>query len=441
MQPILTKNFRSDGKPVTLKEYADAGGYQSLPKALLQLGPNDVIDLVKDSGLLGRGGAGFPTGTKWSLVPRGASSPRPKYFVVNADEMEPGAFKDRFLLENDPHQLIEGTILGAYAIESEIAYIFLRADYVKAAAIIKNALSEAKSVGFLGKGILGSSFSLDIHLHVSAGRYMCGEETGLINSLEGRRAIPRSKPPFPVVSGLWGKPTVIQNVETVCNVPHIVNHGSDWFRKVSLTGEGGSKIYGVSGRVMKPGAWELPLGTPLRTILEDCAGGMKSGYRFRAVIPGGASTEFLTDEHFDVPMDFGSVQKVGSRLGTGTLIVLDDKTCPVAFLGNIEAFFARESCGWCTPCREGLPWVRKLLSAIEEGSGTMEDIKILESHTTLLGPGHTFCALAPGAMAPLKSGLKIFRKDFEEHVVLKRCPWHVPPQDKPMQAPTDGVRL
>jgi NADH-quinone oxidoreductase subunit F len=262
-----------------------------------------------------------------------------------------------------------------------------------------------------------------MYLHVSAGRYMCGEETALLNALEGKRATPRSKPPFPAVSGLWGKPTIVNNVETFCNVPHIVNRGAEWFKSLSHTGEGGTKIYGVSGKVKYPGAWELPLGTTVREILEEHAGGVRDGLKFRGVIPGGASTEFLLEEHFDVKMDFASVQKAGSRLGTGTMIVMDDQTCPVGLVHNLERFFAQESCGWCTPCREGLPWTAKILQAIEEGDGQPIDMQRLMLHTRFLGPGLTFCALAPGAMEPLQSALQYFREDFERHIREKRCPW------------------
>jgi NADH-quinone oxidoreductase subunit F len=262
-----------------------------------------------------------------------------------------------------------------------------------------------------------------MYLHVSAGRYMCGEETALLNALEGKRATPRSKPPFPAVSGLWGKPTIVNNVETFCNVPHIVNHGAEWFKSLSHTAEGGTKIYGVSGKVKHPGAWELPLGTTVRELLEEHAGGVRDGLKFRAAIPGGASTEFLLEEHLDVKMDFESVQKAGSRLGTGTMIVMDDQTCPVGLVHNLERFFAQESCGWCTPCREGLPWTAKILHAIEGGVGQPIDMQRLMLHTKFLGPGHTFCALAPGAMEPLQSALHYFREDFERHIREKRCPW------------------
>ena len=322
-------------------------------KPCRRLSPQEVMDLVKNSNLRGRGGAGFPTGSKWSFVPMGDDAPRPKYLVANADEMEPGTFKDRLLMEGDPHQLIEGMIVSAFAIEADVAYIFLRCEYKLAEKRLRKALAEAYEGGYLGKNILGSGYSLEMHLHVSAGRYMCGEETGLLNALEGKRANPRSKPPFPQVSGLWGKPTIVNNVETLCNVPHIVNHGAEWFKGLSRTEDGGTKIYGASGKVKRPGAWELPMGTTIREILEEHAGGMRDGLKFRGVLPGGASTDFLVEEHLDVAMDFDSVQKAGSRLGTGTMIVLDDQTCPVGMVHNLEHFFAHESCGWCTPCWRG----------------------------------------------------------------------------------------
>jgi NADH-quinone oxidoreductase subunit F len=354
----------------------------------------------------------------------GADAPRPKYLIANADEMEPGTFKDRLLMEGDPHQLIEGMIVSAYAIQADVAYIFLRWEYRLSEARLKRAIAEAYSGGYLGKNILGSGYSLEMHLHVSAGRYMCGEETGLLNALEGKRATPRSKPPYPQVSGLWGKPTIVNNVETLCNVHHIVNNGAEWFKGLSLAPhEGGTKIYGVSGKVKRPGAWELPMGVTVREILEEHAGGMRDGLKFRGAIPGGASTDFLVEEHLDVKMDFASVQEAGSRMGTGTMIILDDKTCPVGLTHNLEQFFARESCGWCTPCREGLPWTERILRAIEEGRGEPGDLKRLRFHTEFLGPGFTFCALAPGAMEPLQSALKYFREDFERHIREKRCPW------------------
>jgi NADH-quinone oxidoreductase subunit F len=423
MERPLTKHIKPGSPPLNLKDYLKTGGYNGTYKALKEMAPAEVTSLVKASNLLGRGGAGFPTGVKWSLVPMDNESPKPKYLVCNADEMEPGTFKDRYLLEGNPHQLIAGMIISAYAIQAEKAYIFLRWAYKKAEAELQKAISEAYQAGYLGKNILGSGFDLDIYVHSSAGRYICGEETALLNSLEGKRAIPRTKPPFPAISGLFGKPTVVNNVETLSWISHIVENGSEWFKSLSLTETGGTKLYGVSGRVKNPGTWELPLGITVRELLEEHAGGMIDGYRFRGVLPGGVSTDFLTEKHLDVKMDFSTVAAAGSRMGTGTMIILDDKTCPVAFIQNIEKFFALESCGWCTPCREGLPWVEKLLASIEVGTGKMEYLDILKFHAKYLGPGNTFCAHAPGAAEPLQSGLNYFYDDFVRHIDEKKCPW------------------
>jgi NADH-quinone oxidoreductase subunit F len=422
MEKPLTKNIQPDLKPLDIKQYEKAGGYNALRKALRK-SPSDIQKMVKDSNLKGRGGAGFSTGQKWSFVPMGKDTRRPKYLVVNADEMEPGTFKDRLLLESDPNLVVEGAIISSYAVEANVAYIFLRWAYKTAARRIEIALEQAYEKKYLGNNILGSDFSLQMYLHTSAGRYMCGEEDGLLDALEGKRAIPRSKPPYPQTCGLWGKPTVVNNVETLSNVPFIVENGPDAFKDLCLTDEGGTKLYGVSGRVNNPGLWELPLGTTMGEILHEHAGGMKNGYKFRGLLPGGASTDFLTEEHFDLKMDFTNPQKAGSRLGTGTMIVLDDHTCPVGMVYNLEKFFARESCGWCTPCREGLPWIAETLEAIENGQGRPEDIDFLAEQTTQLAMGHTFCALAPGAMEPLRSAIKYFREDFEKHISEHRCPW------------------
>jgi NADH-quinone oxidoreductase subunit F len=421
MEKPLTEHIRSDKRPLSLKEYESVGGYEAVRKVLKGMSPKSVVDLVKDSNLRGRGGAGFSTGLKWSFVPQNDS--KPKYLIANADEMEPGTFKDRILLESTPHQLIEGMILSAYAIQADQSFVFLRWAYKTAAHAIEVAIHEAYAAGYLGKNILGSDYGLEMHLHTGVGRYMCGEETALLNSLEGKRATPRAKPPFPQISGLFGKPTIVNNVETLCNIPHIVNRGADWFKTLSLTADTGTKIYGVSGKVKKPGAWELPLGVTMRELVEEHAGGMLDGLKFKGALPGGASTDFLVEEHLDVKMDYTSVAAAGSRLGTGTLIILDDKTCPVGFLQNLEYFFAQESCGFCTPCREGLPWVSKILSSIDEGVGRQEDLTLLDFHTKYLGPGNTFCALAPGAMAPLQSAMKYFRKDFEQHIQEQKCSW------------------
>ena len=415
MDKPLTRNLKPDLSPATLEDYRRTGGYAGLRKAVKDMAPAEVVALVKEAGLRGRGGAGFPTGVKWSLVPRGAGQ---KYLVANADEMEPGTFKDRRLMEGDPHLLIEGVAIAAYAIGADTAYIFLRGEYVEAARRLERALTEARAAKLVGANILDSAFSLDVHLHSSAGRYICGEETALLNSLEGKRANPRTKPPFPQISGLWGKPTVVNNVETLCNVPGIVALGAEWYRGLSGGPDAGTKLYGVSGRVNTPGLWELPMGATAREILEEHAGGMKAGYALRGFLPGGASTDFLLPEHLDTPMDYDSIQKAGSRLGTGTMIVLDDKTCPVRMVLNLERFFARESCGWCTPCRDGLPWVVRILEDLIAGRGRPEDLGQLGKLARLMGPGNTFCALAPGAAEPLQSALKYFRGDFERYLIF-----------------------
>jgi NADH-quinone oxidoreductase subunit F len=423
MERPLTKHINPGSVAYNLEGYKQVGGYAGLMKAMKNMTPAEVTSLVKASNLLGRGGAGFPTGVKWSLIPMDGDNSKPKYLVCNADEMEPGTFKDRYLLEGNPHQLIEGMIISAYAIQAEKAYIFLRWAYKKAETGLRTAINEAYKAGYLGKNILGSGFNLDIYVHSSAGRYICGEETALLNSLEGKRALPRAKPPFPAISGLFGRPTVVNNVETLSWISHIVENGAEWFKGLSLTGTGGTKLYGVSGKVKNPGTWELPLGITMRELLEEHAGGMADGHKFRGALPGGASTDFLIEEHFDVKMDFTTVAAAGSRLGTGTMIVLDDKTCPVAFVHNVERFFALESCGWCTPCREGLPWVEKMLASIEEGTGKMEYLDLLRYNAKYMGPGNTFCAHAPGAAEPLQSGLKYFYDDFVKHITDKKCPW------------------
>ncbi|MCA9508777.1 MAG: NADH-quinone oxidoreductase subunit NuoF [Myxococcales bacterium] len=414
MKNPLTGLMNTNGQPLSLKDYQSAHGYEGLNNAI-KMEPGEVISLIKEAGLLGRGGAGFSTGIKMSAVPPVIDEHDVHYLVVNADEMEPGTFKDRWLLEGNPHQLIEGVMIAAHAIGAKVAYIFLRGEYKTAEKYLEHALHEAHKANLF--------YNLDIFIHMSAGRYICGEETALLNALEGRRATPRAKPPFPQVSGLWGKPTLVQNVETVSNLPHILRKGAAWFKTLGKAIDAGTKIYGVSGKVNYPGAFELPMGTLGREILENCAGGMRAGLKLRAFLPGGASTDFLTEEYLDVPMDYSSMAQKRTRMGTGTMIILDDHTCPVGMLLNLEKFFKQESCGFCTPCREGLSFVYETLSAIERGEGQESDIGILENHARLLGPGSTFCALAPGASAPLGSGLKLFRKDFLEHIAQKRCPY------------------
>lgn len=413
MKP-LTGNMRADDSALTLKEYEAHGGYEAIKKARA-LTPSTLVQSIKDAGLLGRGGAGFNTGFKMGAVPPVTDLSELRYLVVNADEMEPGTFKDRWLLEKNPHQLLEGIMIAAHAIGARIAYIFLRGEYKTSETCIEQALHELSETSH--------AENLTIYLHMSAGRYICGEETALLNALEGRRATPRAKPPFPQTSGLFGRPTVVQNVETVSNLPHIVNNGGDWFKSLSKAVDAGTKIFGVSGKVKTPGAFELPMGTTAREIIYDHGGGMWNGHKLRAYLPGGASTDLLTEQFLDVPMDYSSMAKMKTRMGTGTIIVVDDHTCPVSLLANLQRFFKQESCGFCTPCREGLSWVHQILVAIENGDGRTEDLDILRQQGRLLAPGSTFCALAPGAAAPLLTALTIFNEDFLQHIAEKRCPY------------------
>ena len=418
----LTKNINPARGPLDIKGYEANGGYASTRLSIKSLTPQEVQSRVKDANLRGRGGAGFPSGVKWSLVPMGPDAPKQKYLVCNADEMEPGTFKDRLLMEQDPHQLIEAMITVGYAIQASTGYIFIRGEYVVAAERLNRAVAEARAAGYLGKNILGSGWDYDVHVHTGAGRYICGEETALINSLEGKRANPRAKPPFPQISGLWGKPTVVNNVETLCNVPHIVNNGAEWFKGLSQgkSKDGGTKLYGVSGRAKRPGCWELPIGTTARELLEVHAGGMQDGLKLKAWLPGGASTDFLLEEHLDLAMDYDTIGRAGSRMGTGLITVVDDRQNMLSVVRNLEEFMARESCGWCTPCRDGLPWTVKMLRALESGKGSNEDIEQLQRMTRFLGPGRTFCAHAPGAMEPLQSALKFFRPEFEAGIAKQQ---------------------
>ena len=364
----LTWRLQHGDAITDIKTYESLEGYAAVRKVVKEMSPLDVQKVVKDANLRGRGGAGFPTGVKWSLIPMGADA-GVKYLVCNADEMEPGTFKDRLLMEKLPHQLVESMIVAGYAIQATRAYIFLRGEYILAAERLNDAIKEAKAAGYLGENILGSGWSMDLYVHTGAGRYICGEETALINSLEGRRANPRAKPPFPQIAGAWGKPTIVNNVETLCNVPPIVMRGADWFKGLSegKSPDSGTKLYGVSGKAKRTGVWELPIGTTARELLEVHAGGMQDGLELKCWLPGGASTDFLLPEHLDLAMDYDTISKAGSRMGTGLIMVVDQKQNMISLLRNLEEFFARESCGWCTPCRDGLPWGVQILSALERG--------------------------------------------------------------------------
>ena len=382
--------------------------------------PAEVEKTVSDSGLRGRGGAGFPTGRKWSFLEK--KTPGPRYYIVNADEMEPGTFKDRFIMERDPHELIEGILIAGFTTGIENGYIFIRYEYSEAARALQKAIREARDAGYIGKNILGSGFSMEITPHRSAGRYECGEETALLNALEGKRANPRSKPPFPPVSGFWMRPTIVNNVETVSNVPHILSMGAEAWKSIARSQTGaGVKLYGASGKVNRPGLFELPIGTPLREIIDVHGGGMNGGGKFKACLPGGASAPLLTADHLDVEMDFDAVAKVGSRMGTGCVTVFDDTTCIVRVMVNLLTFFQRESCGWCTPCRDGLPFVLDILKRIEAGEAAPEDVDILIENCDVIYP-NSFCAFAPGAIDPVKSMLRLFRDEVDEHIKQKKCP-------------------
>lgn len=420
MEQVLFRHNRP-GRCATFAEYRAEEGFSALNKALTGMSPAEVQQAVIDSGLRGRGGAGFPTGKKWSFVPRDLPG---RYLICNCDEMEPGTYKDRLLLEANPWSLIEGMTLAAYALGVNRAFIFIRRGYEQAAANLRQAINETSNAGLLGENILGSGFSLEIDVHQSAGRYICGEETALMNALEGYRANPRAKPPFPAIKGLWGRPTVVNNVETLANIPYIVANGAEWFKRLARIPEAaGTKLFCISGHVANPACLELAMGIPLGEVIDNHCGGMRPGSSFKACIPGGASTPYFTAEHWSVALDFDTVAKAGSRLGTGGIVVFDQSTCMVSATLNLVNFYSRESCGWCTPCREGLPYVKWLLEEIEAGRGSEEFIAILREHLKLLN--YAFCPLAPGAMGPVEGLLKHFEEEVREHIIIGRCPFKI----------------
>ncbi len=423
--PILTKNMMQPGYTGSLADYERTGGYQALRKALGKIAPADIIEVVKKSGLRGRGGAGFPTGVKWSFIPKDHQGPR--YLICNADESEPGTFKDRQLMERDPHQMIEGMILAAYAISTHVAYIYIRGEFVLGAKILENALAEAYRAGYLGPNILGSGFALDIYMHRGAGAYICGEETALLESMEGKRGLPRTKPPFPATHGLFQQPTVVNNVETLANVPHIVNRGPEWFASIGRPPKStGTRIFCLSGHVKRPGNYEVPMGITFREMIYEIAGGMRGDKPLKAFIPGGASAAFLTPEHLDVKMDFDSLAQAGSMLGSGGVTVMEEGTCMVWAAENLLQFFNHESCGKCTPCREESLWLLQILRRIEHGRGRQEDLDLL---LRLCGniAGRTVCAFGDAEIAPITSTLQHFRDEYGTHIREQRCPFRPQP--------------
>ena len=416
---VLFKNRKPD-RIASLEEYRASGGYEALADVLKNFSYKDVRNTVLDGMLLGRGGAAFPAGRKVMTIADDA--PFPRYVVCNADEMEPGTFKDRVLIHADPHMLIEGMIIEAYSARAEKGIIFIRPEYESAARILHREIEKARAAGFLGNNILDSGYNFDIVVHRSGGRYICGEVTAQINALEGKRPNPKQPPPYATEKGLWQQPTVVHNVETLVCIPHIIRNGSEWFRNLALTDTGsGTKIFCVSGKVNRPGCYELPMGIRLSEIIEIHAGGIRDGAKFKACLPGGASTAFLTPEFYDIEMDFETMKKAGHRLGTGAIMVFDHKTCLVEATLNLTEFFARESCGWCTPCREGFPYLRDLLWRIENGHGQEEHVSIIKQMCHHLW--NSYCAFAPGGIAPIESLLAYFKDEVYAHIREKKCPF------------------
>jgi NADH-quinone oxidoreductase subunit F len=420
MYPQVLFENRKPDRIVTMDEYRQSGGYQALTDVMKSYSPKDVSRRVGEAGLRGRGGAGFPTAKKWQAVPDDGAFPR--YLAANADEMEPGTFKDRMLLHVNPHAFIEGMIISAYAFSGQTGFIFVRPSYESSAAILERELEIARQAGFLGKNILGADYSFDIAVHRSGGRYICGEGSALLNAIMGKRPNPVKPPPYPTVKGLWERPTVVNNVETLANVPYIIRNGPEWFKSLSKTETGaGTKLFCVSGKVARPGCYELPMGVRLSEIIDEHAGGMLPGSQYKACLPGGASTGYLPKKFYDIEMDFDTMSAEGQRLGTAAIMVFDDKTCLVAATLNLIQFFARESCGWCTPCREGLPYLRDLLYRIENGEGREEFIPMIRTMCRFLW--NSYCALAPGAASPVESLLTYFEDEIREHISQKKCPF------------------
>ncbi len=415
---VLTKNMHIPNLH-RLDVYESVGGYQALRKALREYKPADVTEIVKKSGLRGRGGAGFPTGMKWGFVPRNTG--KPVYLCVNADESEPGTFKDRLILERDPHQLIEGTIVSAYALDCHQAFIYIRGEFAHPARLLNKVVEEAYAKGYLGRNILGSGYDLDLVVHRGAGAYICGEETALLESLEGKRGHPRLKPPFPALVGLYGCPTVINNVETLANVPHIINNGAEWFASIGSERNTGTRLFGVSGHVVKPGVYEFPMGIPLREIIYDHCGGIRAGRKLKGVVPGGSSVPILSADQVDVRMDFDSVAKAGSMLGSAGVVVMDDSTCMVKAVTRITKFYAEESCGQCTQCREGTEWLLQILERIEHGKGRSGELDILLDVCTSM-KGRTICPLSDACAMPVESYVQKFHDEFAAHISQQRCP-------------------
>lgn len=420
-EPVLSRNWNNPGI-LSVKTYESQGGYEASRKALTTMSPDNVVDLVKASELRGRGGAGFPTGLKWSFLPKDRKE---TFMCINGDESEPATFNNRYLVEKDPHQFIEGILIGCYATKSNTAYVYLRFEYIKGIHILEQAIAEARTAGHLGKNIYGSGFDLEIWCHRGAGAYICGEETGLIESLEGKRGWPRIKPPFPAIEGAFRKPTVVNNIETLACVPHIVERGADWFKSMGTPKSYGPKLYTISGHVNKQVCVELPMGVTTNQLLEDHAGGVWKGRKAKAAVPGGISMGILKKEEFDIPLDFEEIRKTGCLgLGTAAVTILDDQTRIIDYLYNTTRFFAHESCGQCTPCREGTGWLYKTVKRIRSGGGRIEDLDLMSHLANNMGitPGTTICGLADGAAWPIKNALAKYRDELEDFIKHNQNP-------------------
>jgi NADH-quinone oxidoreductase subunit F len=418
---ILFKNMMTPDYSNGIQDYEKQGGYKTIRKMFKEHTPQTVIDIVKKSGLRGRGGAGFPTGTKWDFIPKDPN--QTKYLCCNADESEPGTFKDRQLIERDPHQIIEGIIIACFAIGAHTAYIYIRGEFAFGAKILEQALEEAYKAGYLGKNILGSGFDVDVYVHRGAGAYICGEETALLESIEGKRGLPRVKPPFPATHGLYGKPTVVNNIETLSNLPHIIMRGADWFTAIGSPPKStGTRLFCVAGHVKRPGNYEVAMGITFRELIYDYAGGILNDRKLKAFIPGGASAAFFTEQHLDVKLDFDLVAQAGSMLGSGGVTIMDDTTCMVWAALSLMNFFHHESCGKCTPCREGSGWLFKILQRIENGEGQEEDLVLMPKLCGNIA-GRTVCAFGDAEVAPVLSTLKYFREEYEKHIREKQCPF------------------
>lgn len=414
---ILFANI-DDASQINIDTAVSKGAYKGLKKALKNMTPDEVREEVKKAGVRGRGGAGFPAGVKWGFIPK--DSPKPKYLVCNADESEPGTCKDRVLMEQDPHLVVEGMAIAAFAINCHLSFIYIRGEFVKPARIIQKAIDEAYAKGFLGKNIFGSGYDLDIIMHTGGGAYICGEETSLLNSLEGERGMSRIRPPFPAIEGLYGCPTIVNNVETLATVPLIINNGASWYAAMGTEKSTGTKIFSLSGHIKKPGNYEVEMGTPMSALINDLGGGMLDGHKLKAIIPGGSSTPMMLPEQIDTPLDYESIQAAGSMLGSGAIIVIGDQTCMVWVSKILTHFYRHESCGKCTPCREGTGWLEQIINRIEAGEGNPGDIEKIENICENI-LGRTVCPLGDAAVMPIQSSIKLFRDEWEYHIANKKC--------------------